>query len=684
MKSNNKNYEYYCNKTFEQLLNYSKQYIKAKWNKEAQSAAFVKNNTMKYLPYLQTCYKKFLADYNENPSNYEEYFYVSDSSSSNAEENDLDIPSKDIDKENRDMEAKFLAYLFHDYERLSKIAYTITPSTINNCYYLQAIEYYQNHKEEFYKKYNELKDNNFEIKDPKDSFDYKCSEFICILEDQVNSAFFNLTSKDNLDNLKIFNEMSESTDRYSFLGIAKKSIEKSLSRDLKNGIVNIIKTLKEIGLYETYLGEEKKQYSRINLQDFIDDDYDISQNLDDIPIEDLSLLSAYYLNRYTKVLDNYAFNIFYLDDLNLLSNIHTIPENLEKVKDSTLYHELIKYHFFDYPYKDYRNYINRQLEINEDFFKTQIGEKIFVSNNEETGNFVITTNDIQDYLDVNYQSEYENYFNSVLPEGENDIKSNMSYYSYLSSQKLNVYYLKDQLVRIAASRMPLMQNSGICINDSMITSDELYNLDNNQYVVLAFDVPKLTHPIMLHEKLETIKDYYFDVNKTTKIPLYIGTNDFDNSKTKISRAMLSFPFTDEQKRKIISEMNNGNFDPSKNKILLHFMYLFNNKHIPASFIDWKKVSSLYERPTDSLSIAESRIVKSKVKTSYDYLKRYKEIVKKLKLHLPLISKEYVDLNTGKFYIKKNGEYAEKNFFELNCIANVIRKYIDFDDSRNDN
>lgn len=678
MESNKQNYEYYCSKDFNQLLNFSTQYVRTKWNNEAQGAQFMKLNIKRYMPYLQKCYKKFLDDFNKNPSEYDMYFFRKDEN--NDEEIDISN-DKSANEDKNDMDAKFLAYLFHDYKRLAKIAYTITPSTINNCYYLQALDYYQSHKEEFYKKYNELKSNNFEIIDKKDSFDYKCAEFIKIFEEQLNSAIFNLSSKVNLD---LYSEMNKDADRFSFLSVAKKSIEESLTSDLKSAITNIVSSLKDIGLYEEYLNEEDKQYSKINLHNFIGNDYDISKNLDNLPLESLVLLATFYLNRYTKVLDNYASTIFCLDDLNLISRIYTSPEDLQYIENKTYYNELIKYHFFDYPYKDYRNYINDQLMINTNFFDSPLGQRIYVCNNEETGNFVISTEYIQDYMDTNYQDEYSTYFDNALPNSYNDIKTDMSYYTYLSSQRLNIYYLKDQFIKIAASKMPSMQNSGIIINDSMITPDEVYNADENQYVVLAFDIPNINHPIMLHEKLQTIKDYYFDVNKTTKIPLYIGANDFDNSKTKISRAMLSFPFTDEQKRKIISEMNNGNFDPSKNKILLHFMYLFNNKHIPASFIDWKKVSSLYERPTDSLSIAESRIVKSKVKTSYDYLKRYKEIVKKLKLHLPLISKEYVDLNTGKFYIKKNGEYAEKNFFELNCIANVIRKYIDFDDDRDIN
>lgn len=420
-----------------------------------------------------------------------------------------------------------------------------------------------------------------------------------------------------------------------FLSVDQKIIEKELQNDLTVSILELLKTLDELGVYErTEILNEKNlrtfQFPEFQTNSSGNNMYvslsNLQNHLANLSIDDLMVLNTFWLNRYIKEIDSYADCISVINECNLLEellSLDKLPENFitaDEYKYISQKKTLLRPFITDYILKQGHKY---QDQIEHDPDKKYItfsyeGAKKYVSGE-------------------NFEQEYHDYFSEHIKKSKNNSCDDIILYSKLFNPSIAAYSQKTDY--LSALITDIESNTEI-VNAGLIPTS--YSKDkthvNLPYLVGIGIDTKLTYPVREHISLIFLRDFVKSSTGSSIIPIYEGAQDFSNpfgGEDSFVSAQLVLPFSSKQLELLKRKVRTNDYSPYNKNFIQHMYFLANPQKIPDSFISEKQITS-----------------KTKKKKS-------------------LFKRRYVDLDDGQIYTKSKTGVYEK-------ISPILEKGIDDD------
>lgn len=498
----------------------------------------------------------------------------------------------------------FETAILDDYQRQAELIFI--NDTVNEYYMdLLSSRYFQTHKDEFDSYLEKIKnDPTFEIDFSDNSFNgyltryvYSLNNFFPTVTEDIlkqrseDSAFFeklyktDITLEEKLKSIQIYAKKTfvrpiaqkDFIKDCRILLLGPKEYLKedeicfrdNISNGIKESIISIIEQLKNTGKYEEYYIKQSEQFKKIGLKNYMDSSVDLtntSTSLNTLSIEDLLVLNSFWLNRYTKVLSNQAETLFLLKDLNLLDKIANNDSTcIDELNDETLYNELLKFHFLKNPAIRFFKQVERKIEN----FQTDDIEGY--NENTEKNYSTYSFRPLCKKMKKEYGSEYEKYFSTVLPNCQNNISTEIDFFSKLYSPISSAYSIKSSILHALSTQLDNFPNAGIVLENQ-----------NDYKPLLGFD-SELTFPVFEHLGSKELLDFYTKYTHSSKVPIYDGYTDFIDLSEHFYKTQLTLPVSKKQED-ILKQMCKKRTYPefSKNTIQ-HLYFLKEPSRLPDSF-----------------------------------------------------------------------------------------------------
>ena len=455
--------------------------------------------------------------------------------------------------------------------------------------------------------YNKIKDNDLENIDLSDE-EYKikgneeqCAEFEILLmvkkirsekiDDNIKEFIGKLINpKDENEKRKLKKQLSQDPEfkeavQYTSIYIAdtererleryiefrKKELEKTLLKLEKQCLKLSGKFLKKYDLLEEPLEQQNKDYKElsmpkmqyklrtekeekdIGLENIFTDEY-----MDTLDIEKLSVLNAFWQNRFTKRVENVKEALFIADTLNLWNDLEK-EDYEENLTEEQILKALLKMKLCDI-------ISNKMREQATEFYEA-----------ENYRYSILNMKDINPKL----KEEYTNYFNIILPESENnfdkDLLSGQS-----SRNNMDIIYmaksnmLKELLLQIDYNQK--ITNWGYMPENSQETQVD------KKKILLGIDYPGFNMPLRLHADKQDIIDYFKTLKNSAVIPIYEGYNDMNYKGRKLTTKIF-MPLTEIRESEIICKNKTINSVDLKYNYIKHLGNLVTKKS--------KKISQIH-------------------------------------------------------------------------------------------
>ena len=331
----------------------------------------------------------------------------------------------------------------------------------------------------------------------------------------------------------------------------------------------------------TRTGKKEKPFTCVS-------DYYDSDILSSLPDEELSALSLFMINRVekvkSKVIKALAMITFLSNETkNNIDNNQWIKNNSiprdEIVEAATRYKMLMNYlisrrYSVDRECNDDSEYINNDNLSYREFNLTEGISKEFVDD---------------------YNNEYNRY------DGDNMLFEDLT--RLLHSDNLQIFYdYKDGLIDILLNSVI---NARININWGIVPNDELGFIDDNNQIILSFDLPGYNAPISCHANLDRVIKTIVNLTGDSIIPLYLGDEQLvykDNFSDKHYSTYIPFKLSREQKDAVKEDSIN-----SENSIAKHIAMMQN-------VLSTAKLKREENRFVDLLSFTEEVKVNPSVKS----------------------------------------------------------------------
>ena len=455
--------------------------------------------------------------------------------------------------------------------------------------------------------YNKIKDNDLENIDLADE-EYKikgneeqCAEFEILLmvkkirsekiDDNIKEFIGKLINpKDENEKRKLKKQLSQDSElkeavQYTSIYIAdtererleryiefrKKELEKTLLKLEKQCLKLSGKFLKKYDLLEEPLEQQNKDYKElsmpkmqyklrtekeekdIGLENIFTDEY-----MDTLDIEKLSVLNAFWQNRFTKRVENVKEALFIADTLNLWNDLEK-EDYEENLTEEQILKALLKMKLCDI-------ISNKMREQATEFYEA-----------ENYRYSILNMKDINPKL----KEEYTNYFNIILPESENnfdkDLLSGQS-----SRNNMDIIYmaksnmLKELLLQIDYNQK--ITNWGYMPENSQETQVD------KKKILLGIDYPGFNMPLRLHADKQDIIEYFKTLKNSAVIPIYEGYNDMSYKGRKLTTKIF-MPLTEIRESEIICKNKTINSVDLKYNYIKHLGNLVTKKS--------KKISQIH-------------------------------------------------------------------------------------------
>lgn len=343
----------------------------------------------------------------------------------------------------------------------------------------------------------------------------------------------------------------------AFLTEEEEVLGKELKSNYVESIVRVSENMDRVGLLEKYCTEHRKAMERIGLSGLSynyegDEKGNISvksffqrENIEKMDTYKLSMLNAFLINRYTKVLEDLNKTFFIVNELGLWSQIKIampgkdgkISIDVDESNLETLYRKM---NFLDVVLEDVMAYC-KETSSSEDT------QNITMENGSIRGFIKVNVNDKIDELEEEIGSEYRVFFGSALSDSSNNFGVDFDEYRLLRNAIVNTYRIKD--FNMLAVLFNLYQVKGLSKNWGVMPEER--PIADSQKILLGFDIEGFNMPIRLHIDKSMVIDFLKANQGTTKMPVYEGTSDFMSSDRNIGTQLL-MPLGMKQKKSLKS------------------------------------------------------------------------------------------------------------------------------------
>ena len=435
--------------------------------------------------------------------------------------------------------------------------------------------------------------------------------------------------------------------------LAKKSeviLRDSLRKDYINTMLYIGQKLKHFGVLQKYYEMQNRILKDTPIEDLA---YPLSQGnssvisieqlfeeetLKKLDMDQLSILTAFWRNKFNKEIDGINKAFFVVSTLNKYKDIRdAIPDsktgniNID-INDSELQTICLKMNCLDI--------ISRKLLKNvddEELESIEINGKIVMVKRAEQSAVI-------GKLDFEVGNEYEEYFSKLLPNLKHSFEKDVETYRIMDNVLFNSYRIKDlNMIAILSnlSELEYSRNWGIILED---------NIKDPKMILLGVDVVGVNMPLRLHIEKSLVKEFMQANQNNSLIPIYLGANDFYVHGKYISTQVL-MPMCKKQ-RDILDTLLKQYRHPQQIQQQKYSQPTKQQKHLQQ-----KKHSQQDCLDVDFLNLLEHIQFIASGKEFPSHLKDEAVIKKKTTKVMP--PKKYYDLETGIIYqMSKNGELIQ--------------------------
>ena len=379
----------------------------------------------------------------------------------------------------------------------------------------------------------------------------------------------------------IFDKESEQEIVADYVKFRKNEVNNICKENEIKRLAEVGKFLKRYDLLQNMLQKQNEDYEilempelkyemnsaetgDIGLENIFEENY-ISKLND----EQLTILNAFWQNRFTKEVQNISRALFTIETLDLWDNI--FDRKKIEVSDEQLKNILYKMKICNYAYDDIKD---MPVKVHED---------------EENVKYTVLN---LGYIDAKFKESYQNYFGEKLPQCENEFDEDF-YLDQVNRNLIEVIYrnknyrIYELLSNIEINRQ--ITNWGY-ISDGYSNKNSL-ELKLRQ-ILIGIDYPGFNNPIMLHINRKELIEYFSKVKGNTIIPIF-EDNNYSMYKGRSRGRRILMPLTEKRESAIIGMNKTTNATDSRYQYITHLGNLLTKKVkkiqkiYPSKFVDLK-------------------------------------------------------------------------------------------------
>ena len=562
--------------------------------------------------------------------------------------------SKEVNNENTIEFVKNISEYFKGLVEEAKEIIMNAPEYREESIRLNTNEYLENHPEEIERLYEEISEEEveankgytFNIEESKreavrETIE-ECREIQIeigrIMEEYSSSSEEEKKQKlRNPKQLEILNQAIKFTDMSDVEQV--KELYKGKSREIKSKLkTELITTLTQIGTFltkvgaiEEYLEIQKRVFENVvinipelefHMEDTTEDDKKgelcvknifSEEKLNKLDINQLYALNAFWLNRFTKTVENINSTYVTVDSLNLWKKL--IEEKNKKgnikldIDSENLKGIYIKCEFM--------KRLKAKLEEIEEKRPKSLGPEKETEKSES-----IEQKEELMELQSDQGEIYNEIFQRYIPGMKHDLIKDSVIFKPLNDMKYNSYLKKDQCILgliETLSRDKFSLNYGIMLEKEQKKSP---------IILIGMDIHGFNMPLRLHANKKLIVESLKEKQGNALFPIYEGREDYQIAGRKIGTHILG-PVSVEYRKKLKSILEKQKINPRLNleNFIEHLIFIGNSKKYPNH-------------------LKEEGYIKEKGK-------RVKTLVRP--------PRRYIDLETGEVYIQqKDASIVKKN------------------------
>ena len=381
--------------------------------------------------------------------------------------------------------------------------------------------------------------------------------------------------------------------------IGQEEIDKELKEQYVNAIMIIGQLIEEFGTLEEYKKHQINELKRINLERLQDtngiDSLFKKENLQKLNLAQLAALYAFWDNRLVKEIEKIYNSYFIMYELDL--------DDKTTVQNKDAANKLLPQQL-------------ENLNVKTALLDSLISNIYYQYRDSHLEGGKVDIEETLSEISAKIGAEYQKYFSGIggLNVHENNFDKDIVLRLKTENAIRNLYIQKDNGI---TGLLNLLYNGDVSENWGIIDENP-----RSKFVLLVADINGLNMPLRLHIEREKVKDFAIKNQGNSIIPIYSGITDFNINGRIISTHIL-MPLTQNQKELIKQASSNVRNGDYRYKFIKHLEYLS----------DWQKYPEHLQR---------KKITKKKGKPKIKFEK----------------IKEYIDLETGKKYIRnKENEFV---------------------------
>lgn len=381
--------------------------------------------------------------------------------------------------------------------------------------------------------------------------------------------------------------------------IGQEEIDKELKEQYVNAIMIIGQLIEEFGTLEEYKKHQINELKRINLERLQDtngiDSLFKKENLQKLNLAQLAALYAFWDNRLVKEIEKIYNSYFIMYELDL--------DDKTTVQNKDAANKLLPQQL-------------ETLNVKTALLDILISNIYYQYRDSHLEGGEVDIEETLSEISAKFGAEYQKYFSGIggLNVHENNFDKDIVLRLKTENAIRNLYIQKDNGI---TGLLNLLYNGDVSENWGIIDENP-----RSKFVLLVADINGLNMPLRLHIEREKVKDFAIKNQGNSIIPIYSGITDFNINGRIISTHIL-MPLTQNQKELIKQASTNVKDGDYRYKFIKHLEYLADCQKYPEH-------------------LQKKKITKKKGKTKIKFEK----------------IKEYIDLETGKKYIRnKENEFV---------------------------